>query len=267
MPLDRYGEANRSNWDEKVAVHAASDFYGVDRFLAGESTLLDLDRDSLGPVAGMSLLHLQCHFGLDTLSWAREGASVTGLDFSPEAIAKARELAVETGIKARFVEADVYDAPSLIADRFDIVYVNVGALTWLPDVPAWARVCAEMLRPGGRLYVHDVHPMLFTLDDERADELVVRYPYFEQAVPLRFDDGVDYASHGASFEHTTTYQWSHSLGEIVTALINAGLTLEYLREHDWTVYQPLPGMVETSAGIWRLPDASVPLAFSLRARK
>ena len=267
MPLDRYGEANRSNWDEKVAVHAASDFYGVDRFLAGESTLLDLDRDSLGPVAGMSLLHLQCHFGLDTLSWAREGASVTGLDFSPEAIAKARELAVETGIKARFVEADVYDAPSLIEDRFDIVYVNVGALTWLPDVPAWALVCAEMLRPGGRLYVHDVHPMLFTLDDERADELVIRYPYFERAEPLHFDDDHDYTEQTASFEHRDRFEWPHSLSEIVGSVLDAGLALESLSEHDWAVWQPLSGMTEGPPGIWRVPNASVPLAFSLRARK
>ncbi len=267
MPLDEFGAANRARWDEAVAIHAASEFYRVDEFLAGESTLLDLDRESVGPVAGKTLLHLQCHFGLDTLSWAREGASVTGLDFSSVAIEKARELAARAGIEARFVEADLYDAPHRIDGTFDIVYVNVGALNWLPDIPAWAQVVAGFLRTGGFLYLHEAHPVLNMLDDERSDLLAVRYPYFEQEAPLRFDDGVDYASHGASFEHTTTYEWSHSLGEIVTSLINAGLALEYLREHDWTVYQPLPGMVETSAGIWRLPNASVPLAFSLRASK
>ena len=267
MPLDRYGEANRSHWDETVALHAASDFYGVDRFLAGESKLLDLDRQSLGDVDGKSLLHLQCHFGLDTLSWAREGAVVTGLDFSPAAVTKARQLAAQTGIDARFVEADVYDAPTVISDRFDIVYVNVGALTWLSDVPAWARVCAEMLRPGGLLYVHDVHPMLFTLDDERSDQLVVRYPYFERSEPLRFEDDHDYAERTATFQHRERYEWPHSLSEIVSAVLAAGLTLDQLREHDWAVWPALPGMIEDPPGIWRIPANPLPLTFSLLAHK
>lgn len=266
MPLDRFRAANRARWDESVAIHAASEFYGVDRFLAGESTLLDLDRESVGPVAGKSLLHLQCHFGLDTLSWAREGASVTGLDFSPPAIVKARELAVQAGLESRFVESELYDAPQALNERFDIVYVNLGALTWLPDIREWARICAGFLSPGGFLYVHDVHPLLFSLDDERDDLLAIRYPYFEQTEPLRFESHGDYTEANIKFEHTDTYDWPHSLSEIVGSILDAGLTLESLREHDWTVYNALPNMVESPRGIWRLPANPIPLAFSLRAR-
>ncbi len=267
MPLDKYRAANRARWDEAVAIHAASAFYGVDRFLAGESTLLPLDRESVGPVAGKTLLHLQCHFGLDTLSWARAGASVTGLDFSAAAIAQARALAAQAGLAARFIEAELYDAPSVLEEQFDIVYVNLGALTWLPDVRGWAQVAAGFVRPGGLFYLHEVHPMLYTIDDERSDLLAVRYPYFEQREPLHFEGAADYASERASFEHTATYEWSHGLGEIVNALIAAGLAIESLDEHDWTVYRALPGMNETSPGVWRLPGNPIPLAFSLRARK
>ena len=269
MPLDKYRAANRARWDEAVAVHAASEFYGVDRFLAGESTLLDLDRESVGPVAGKTLLHLQCHFGMDTLSWAREGASVVGVDFSSAAIAQARELAERAGLadRARFVESELYDAPNALDEQFDIVYVNIGALNWLPDIPAWARVAAGFLRPGGLFYIHEIHPFVQTLDEEQADALVVRYPYFNRGAPLRFDNPDDYASQDASFEHNETYEWSHSLGEVATSLIEAGLTIESLREHDWTVYQPLQGMTESPRNIWRVPGDLIPLAYSIRARK
>ena len=269
MPLDEYRAANRNRWDEAVAVHAASEFYGVDRFLAGESTLLDLDRESVGPVEGKTLLHLQCHFGMDTLSWAREGASVVGVDFSSAAVAKARELAEQAGLteRARFVEAELYDSPNALNEQFDIVYVNIGALIWLPDIPGWARVVAQFLRPGGLFYIHEIHPLTQTLDFETSDPLTVRYPYFDRPQPQHYAGTEDYASQGSTFEHTDTYEWSHSLGEIVTSLIQAGLTIESLHEHDWTTYQPLPGMTETSRGIWRLPDNLIPLTYTLRARK
>lgn len=268
MPLDEYRAANRDRWDETVAVHAASEFYGVDRFLAGESTLLDLDRESVGSVAGKTLLHLQCHFGMDTLSWAREGASVVGLDFSSAAIAKARELAEQAGLadRARFVESELYDAPNALDEQFDIVYVNIGALSWLPDISGWARVAAGFLRPGGLFYIHEIHPFVQTLDQEQADHLIVRYPYFNRG-PLRIDDPGDYASQDAAFEHSETYEWNHSVGDVVTSLIEAGLTIEALREHDWTVYQPLHGMTEQPRGVWRVSGDLIPLAFSIRARK
>lgn len=275
--LDRYREANRARWDETVAIHAASEFYGVDRFLAGESTLLPLDIEEVGEVAGKSLLHPQCHFGLDTLSWARMGADVVGVDFAPSAVETAREIAQRADLKAEFVESELYASPEILAQRlgtFDIVYVNLGALCWLPDVAGWARVCAGFLRRGGMLYVRDVHPMAQALDDESVPgELRLLYPYFETTQPQHWVGGEDYADDSASLQHHDSFEWNHSLGEIATAVIDAGLQLEFLHEQDWTVYKALPWLVAAERGIWRLPDRDgdadrrLPLMFSLRARK
>ncbi len=275
--LDPYREANRARWDETVAIHAASEFYGVERFLAGESTLLQLDLDEVGDVSGKSLLHLQCHFGLDTLSWARLGADVVGVDFAPSAVATARDLAQRASLTAEFVESELYAAPQALAERlgmFDIVYVNLGALCWLPDVAGWARVCARFLKEGGTFYVRDVHPLTQALDDEsEPGELRLAYPYFETAQPQHWVGDGDYADASASLQHRDSYEWNHSLGEIVTAVIEAGLQIEFLREQEWTVYRALPWLVETERGIWRLPkrdgapDQRAPLMFSLRASK
>ncbi len=274
---DRYREANRARWDESVAIHAASDFYRVDDFLAGESKLLKLDLDEVGDVAGKSLLHLQCHFGLDTLSWARLGAEVVGVDFSPSAVQTARDLAGRANLSAEFVESELYASPDVLADRlgtFDIVYVNLGALCWLPDIAGWARVCARFLTDGGALYVRDVHPLTQSLDDETASgELRLRYPYFETERPLHWSGDGDYADASAKMAHQDSYEWNHSLGEIVTAVIDAGCRIEFLHEQDWTVYPALPWLVETERGVWRLPsrdgtpDRRLPLMFSLRATK
>ena len=275
--LDRYREANRARWDETVAIHAASEFYGVDRFLAGESTLLPLDIEEVGEVAGKSLLHPQCHFGLDTLSWARMGADVVGVDFAPSAVETAREISQRADLKAEFVESELYASPEILAQRlgtFDIVYVNLGALCWLPDIAGWARVCAGFLRRGGMLYVRDVHPMAQALDDESVPgELRLLYPYFETTQPQHWVGGEDYADDSASLQHHDSFEWNHSLGEIATAVIDAGLQLEFLHEQDWTVYKALPWLVAAERGIWRLPDRDgdadrrLPLMFSLRARK
>jgi len=274
---DRYREANRARWDESVAVHAASEFYGVDRFLAGESTLLPLDLDEVGDVAGKSLLHLQCHFGLDTLSWARLGAEVVGVDFSPSAVDTAREIADRAGLKAEFVESELYASPQVLTDRlgtFDVVYVNIGALCWLPDIAGWAKVCAGFLSDGGQLYVRDVHPITFSVDDDApVGELPLRYSYFETEQPLHWRGDGDYADSSVSFDNQDSYEWNHGLGEIVTAVIDAGCRIDFLREQDWTVYPALPWLVETESGVWRLPerngepDRRLPLMFSLRATR
>ncbi len=274
---DRYREANRARWDESVAVHAASDFYRVDDFLAGESTLLQLDLDEVGDVEGKSLLHLQCHFGLDTLSWARLGADVVGVDFAPTAVETARELASQANLSAEFIESELYASPDVLADRlgtFDIVYVNLGALCWLPDIAGWARICAGFLREGGTLYVRDVHPVTQTLDDDSASgDLRLMYPYFETESPLHWSGDGDYADPTVKMTHQDSYEWNHSLGEIVTAVIDAGLQIEFLHEQDWTVYRALPWLVETERGIWRLPerageaDRRLPLMCSLGATR
>ena len=274
MPIDRYRAANRARWDETVAIHAASEFYGVEQFLKGERTIPDIDLEALGGADGLqgkSLIHLQCHFGLDTLSLARLGARVTGVDFSPQAIAQAHDLASQAGLTAaHFVESELYDAPQAVVDRFDLAFVNIGALCWLPDIRGWAQVCADFLKDGGMLYVRDVHPLLWSLDDEDPRQrAVIRYPYFESAEPLRLDDDGDYADQSARIGNTESYEWNHSLGEIVSAVIDAGLRLEWLREHTWTEYQALPWAVRVGPRLYRLPESSpqLPLQFSLRARK
>ena len=268
-------EANRRLWDARTPIHVRSDFYDVDGFRAGRSTLHELEVDEVGPVGGRRLLHLQCHFGLDTLSWARLGAEVTGLDFSGAAVAEARRLAEEVGLadRATFVESDLHDAPShpdLAGRTFDVVFTSYGAITWMPDIRRWASVAASLVAPGGFLYVAELHPATQTLNDEPGIEtLELAYPYWTTPdSPLRFEEPGTYADHDADIE-LPEYCWQHGLGDLVTAVIDAGLVLEFLHEHDRTVYQQLPFLELGDDGWWRLPDGMPPqpFLFSLRARR
>jgi SAM-dependent methyltransferase len=212
-----------------------------------------------------SPVHLQCHIGTDTISLARLGASMTGLDFSPAALAEASRLAGRTGDDARFVEADVYDAVSVLgAAGFDLVFTGIGALCWLPSIRRWAGVVAGLLRPGGRLFIREGHPMLWALADSREDSLVVvEYPYFERPEPLVWDDGGTYVQTDAVFANNKTHEWNHGLGEIVTALLEAGLELTGLAEHDSVPWEALPGQMEqVDGGEWRLADRPWRLAAS-----
>jgi SAM-dependent methyltransferase len=213
-----------------------------------------------------SLLHLQCHFGFDTLSWARLGARATGVDFSPRAIAIATQLAART-LDARFVEADLYAVPEVIGERFEVVYTGGGALCWLSDIRRWGAVVARMLAPGGVFCIREAHPMLCALEDERTDPLlVVERPYFELAEPTRWDSEPNCQNAPAV---PTCYEWHHGLGEVVSALIDAGLAIELLHEHQTCLWQALPFMIEDEDGWWRLPDRPerLPLMYSIRARK
>ena len=271
MSSDAWFEANRRNWDERVPIHRRSAFYDVPGFLGGQTSLEPDEPDEVGDVTGKSLLHLQCHFGMDTLSWARLGANVTGLDFSPEGVAAARELAAEAGIDAEFVEANVYDAPEVLAGRtFDIVYTSRGVLVWLPDLPRWAGVVAALLKPGGFLYLREGHPFSHVFDDEAESGLSLRYPYFHGPEPDRWDDPGTYADVTAETTENETYEWSHSMGSIVTAIAEAGLVIEFLHEFDHLCWQQLPWMEPgPEPGTWVLPGEreSIPLMYSLRARK
>ena len=267
-------DVNRANWDERVPAHVASPDYAVERFYADPgflSGVVRFDVPLLGPVAGLRGVHLQCHIGTDTVSLARLGASMTGVDFSVPAIGAARDLAAGTGADATFVRSDVYGAvDALGAGGFDLVYTGVGALCWLPDIRRWARVVAGLLRPGGRLFIREGHPMLWTLADPGDDGLlVVGYPYFEQAEPQVWDQGGTYVSTDAVFEHTVTHEWNHGLGEIVTALLEAGLTVTGLAEHDSVPWNALPGLMTESDGEWRLTDrpSRLPCSYTLRAVK
>lgn len=272
--MDRYRETNLAHWEARVPVHLHPDGYGADALAddpAALSGVVVFDAARLGDLAGLRAVHLQCHIGTDTLSLGRLGAVVTGVDFSPAAIAAADALCRRAGVPARFVLSELYDAPAALGgERFDLVYTGVGALCWLPDIAGWARVVAALLAPGGRLFLRESHPITWALDDERTDEqLVLRYPYFETSEPLFFDQPTSYANRTVRLSASGSYDWNHGLGEVVTALLDAGLTLTALVEHDECEWRALPWMVPTSGGRYALPDGRerVPLMYTLTAAK
>jgi SAM-dependent methyltransferase len=267
-------EANLSLWDAWTAVHSTGEFYDLEGFKAGGVRLRPYEIELIGPVEGRSLLHLQCHFGIDTLSWARLGARVTGADFSPAAIELARSLAIELGFPdARFVRSNLYDLPEVLEGEFDVVYTSRGVLGWLPDIGAWARVVAHFLAPGGTFFITEVHPVVQAFENEgvASGELRLTYPYWEHAEALTFEVKGSYADPTADVGDHVEHGWDHGLGEIVTALIDAGLRIDALIEHpflDWKV----DFLVEDpdDAGTWRLPPGGageLPLMFSIRATK
>ena len=266
--MDDYAAVNRANWDERVPAHAASPDYSVDKFIADPEFLSEVvrfDLPLLGDISGQRGVHLQCHIGTDTISLARLGASMTGVDFSGPAVRQARALAGQTGADATFVESDVYEAAEAVGHGgFDFVFTGIGALCWLPSVSRWAQVVADLLRPGGRLFIREGHPMLWTLQDGRDDNLlVVEYPYFERDVPMTFDEEGTYVTTDVVFEHNVTHEWNHGLGEIVTALLDAGMAITGLTEHDSVPWEALPGQMEQiGRDEWRLTDRPWRLAHS-----
>ena len=266
--MDDYAAVNRANWDERVPAHAASPDYSVDKFIADPEFLSEVvrfDLPLLGDISGQRGVHLQCHIGTDTISLARLGASMTGVDFSGPAVRQARALAGQTGADATFVESDVYQAAEAVGHGgFDFVFTGIGALCWLPSVSRWAQVVADLLRPGGRLFIREGHPMLWTLQDGRDDDLlVVEYPYFERDVPMTFDEEGTYVTTDVVFEHNVTHEWNHGLGEIVTALLDAEMAITGLTEHDSVPWEALPGQMEQiGRDEWRLTDRPWRLAHS-----
>lgn len=274
--MNRSADLNRANWDERAPAHAASPDYAIGKFVEDPSFLsrvVRFDLPRLGDIRGLRGAHLQCHIGTDTLSLARLGARMTGLDFSSASLAEARELAARTGAAIEFVEAEVYDAPARLGrGEFDLVYTGIGAVCWLPSIAQWAAVVAELLAPGGRLFMREGHPMLWALADGRTDDLlVVEYPYFETDEPLVFDAPGTYVETAASFEHNLIHSWNHGLGEIISALLDAGMELTMLVEHDSVPWNALPGQMEQvgELGEWRLIDRPQRLAhtYTLQAVK
>jgi SAM-dependent methyltransferase len=268
-------EVNRANWDERAPAHAASPDYDVNRFVADPafiSKVVRFDVPLLGSVEGCRGVHLQCHIGIDTLSLARLGAEMTGLDLSPASLTEARSLAERAGPAVSYVEAEVYDALDVLdAGTFDLVYTGIGALCWLPDIGRWAQVVAGLLAPGGRLFIREGHPMLWSLDETQTDRPVVGWPYFEQPEPYVELDGGTYVTTDTTFATTTAYSWNHGLGEIVTALLDAGMELTGLTEHDSVPWEALPGqmVLDAEAGEWRLAEHPERLAasYTLQARR
>lgn len=270
-----YIDANRANWDERATLHAARDGsgYGIERYIDDTEALSDVvrfDRPLLGDISGQRAVHLQCHIGTDTLSLARLGATVTGLDFSENAVIEARRLATEAGVDVDFIRSDVRDAAdALPRGSFDLVYTGIGALCWLPSVTEWAGVVADLLAPGGTLHIREGHPILWSLNEDLPG-LSLAFPYFEQTAPLEWDDDSTYVEVSAPVKSTRTYEWNHGLGEIVTALLERGLRIDTLVEHDSVPWEALPGrMTLRPDGEYALTEqpSVMPLSYTIRATK
>ncbi len=264
--MERYFESNRKLWNMWTPLHVKSAMYDVAGFKAGHNRLDKIVREGVGDVAGKSLLHLQCHFGMDTLSWARLGARVTGVDFSPVAIQTARDLSREINVPAEFVCVNIYDAPQVLTGQFDIVFTSYGTVYWLPDIDGWARVIARFLKAGGLFFMADGHPFSQVFENEGdVKELQVAYPYFYSPEPQRWETIGSYAS--ADEVRGVEYGWQHSLSDILNALIGVGLRIDALHEYPFATWKALPFMEPAPDGFWRLPDRfpPMPLVFSVKA--
>jgi SAM-dependent methyltransferase len=260
-----YLQANRAIWDAWTAHDLTSDHHRVVEVVrAGGSSLRSIERDELGEVAGKTLLHLQCNMGADTLSWARLGATVTGVDFSHEAISVARRLADDVGLPARFIAADIYHLPDALDERFDLVVSAYGTIGFLPDLACWAEVVARSVADGGRFLLVDIHPFSLILHQasQTNSDLVVARSYFTDGAP---DEEWVSAIEGAS----PLYTWRHSLGDAVTSLAQAGLRIAALREYPYTFWRQFPALRQDDNGWWRWPDDAlqVPLLYSLLAMR
>lgn len=270
--MNEHFAANRLNWDDRAELHASdtTGSYRIAQVVAGGSCLHALEAREIGDVAGLDIVHLQCHIGLDTLSLKHLGAgSVTGLDFSPKAIAAARDFAAKAGAEARFVEASVYDAPQALGATYDMAFVTWGAINWLDDIFAWARVVAAVLKPGGRLYLLEGHPQMNQFDAKDGAAALTFSWRTPAAEPLVFDDAQTYTGDARPIANTRCYEWIHPLSDIVNALISAGLAIDFLNEHDHVVWQAFPFLEERPGDEFYLPDGMVkfPLSFSIGATK
>ncbi|QDZ15179.1 class I SAM-dependent methyltransferase [Humibacter ginsenosidimutans] len=266
--------ANMRNWNERVSDHVVA--YGAEAFADDPTALWAAKEAELltpfvpeGSFDGLEMAHLQCHIGLDTISFARRGATIVGTDLSEEAIAAATALAERAGTAtASFVRCANEDAPKVLGRQFDVVFTSVGVLAWLEDLGSWARTIQQLLRPGGVFLLYEGHPMMSAMEYQRDDNLlVVGEPYFATGRPMRFDDGTTYASQ-TILDNNVTYEWPHHLGEILTAILESGLRIEAFAEHRSMPWKALPSLVQGDNG-WVLPEASaeIPLMFSVIARR
>lgn len=266
--MNEYLKNNQEMWNDWAPLHAESEFYDVEGFKNGRNTLDSIELEEVGDVSGKSLLHLQCHFGMDTLSWARLGARVTGVDFSDKAIDIARSLSKELEIEADFICCNIYDLPEKLDEKFDIVYTARGVLCWLPDLKRWAEVITHFLNPRGVFYILDGHPFLDMLLSDSPDmtEPEITRSYFHTAEPEQYQTDGSYAGVKTDKPHTGN-EWTHSIGDIVNSLISSGLGIEFLHEFPVFFSKCLPFMELDSDGLWRIPGDRIPLIFTLKATK
>jgi len=272
--VDEFSEANRALWNAWTRINLASEFYDVEGFASGRARDLDpIARAGPGDVRGKSLLHLQCHFGMDTIRWAQQGAMVTGVDFSEDAVIAARALAARMGVSATFVHCDLYELPAKLEGRFDVVFTSHGVLCWLPDLERWAQLIARFVAPGGLFYIVEAHPFLQIFNDQLAEpDLRLLYPYFHGPEPFRYEHPGCFSTPDApitSVEHV----WLHTLSDVIGALARAGLRITAFEEYPFLAWRFFPWMEQGPDGWWRLPEdprlplgrGSLPLMFSLKA--
>ncbi|WP_435262143.1 class I SAM-dependent methyltransferase [Tenacibaculum sp. nBUS_03] len=262
--IEHYFKINKETWNKKVAVHAKSEMYDLKAFKAGKNSLMKYELDALGDVSGKSLLHLQCHFGQDTLSWSRMGAKCTGIDISDEGIKLARELNKELMLDSKFVCCNVYDVNKHISEQFDIVYTSYGTIGWLPDLKPWAKIIASRLKPGGSFFMAEFHPIVWMFDYQNTPS-ELSFAYNQKEVIYEEYSG-SYAD-GNNEIISKEYGWNHGLGEIITALISEGLQIEYLNEYDESPYDVFPNLEKTENGMFKIIDNLYPLIFTLKAIK
>lgn len=263
--LQRYFESNKLLWNERAEAHFNSDFYNVKDFKHGKSSLNQIELDELGPVVGKTLLHLQCHFGMDTISLSRHGAITTGLDFSESAVKIARDLTQELNENIRFVCCNIYDANLHFDEKFDIIYTSYGAIGWLPDLQKWADIIFNLLKSGGKFYIVDFHPIVWMFD-KNFDYL--EYSYFNTVDPITEENYGTYADKSAAV-YGKEYGWNHSISEIIGSLISSGLNLSFFNEHSYSPYNCFNNMVETESNKWKIKNLEdkIPLLFSLMATR
>ena len=262
---DVYFETNRSLWNKKTPVHVASEFYNMPAFLAGQTSLNQIELSELGDVAGKSILHLQCHFGQDSLSWARMGAHVTGIDISDEAIAEAQKLNEQLGLNAKFVRSNLYDLKENLQGQFDIVFTSYGTIGWLPDLDKWADIIDHFLKPGGTFYIAEFHPVLWMYNDSFTK---IEYAYHNTYEPIVTETTGTYADRDAAISQKE-YGWNHGLGEVVTALTRRGICPEFLHEFPYSPYNCFANMVQGPDGNWRIKglEDKLPMIYSIKATK
>ena len=268
--MKKFFDKNRELWDKLTGFNARSAMYDLEGFRRGQNTLDPIEVSELGDVRGKSILHLQCHFGQDTMSLARMGARVVGVDFSDEAIKLARSLSAELDIPAEFICCNIYDLPRQLDRKFDIVFTSAGVLCWIDDLAKWAQLIDRYLKLDGFFYIREFHPVANVFDNEKATELKARWSYFHQDEPEAFEADGSYSDHQAKFDQSCkSYEWQHPLADVVNALLSANLKLEFLHEFPFCTYDHFPFLEEGKDGRWRFPGGKelIPLMFSLKAAK
>ena len=266
---EEYFNTNLKRWNELVNINAQSKSYDLEGFKSGKSSLFPIERKEIGDVKGKTLLHLQCHFGMDTLSFARMGAKVTGIDFSENAIALARQLSGELNIPANFIQTNIYDIPNILEDKFDIVFTSNGVICWLPDLYKWAEIIDYCLKPGGTFYIVENHPFGNLIDEKYEKAFQVGYDYFNEGNPYFFDEDGAYADPDAQLQNNASYDWFHPMGHVINSLLKVGLELEFLHEFPFSFFQIHPDMKEREDKYWEFQTFkhSVPMIFSIKAHK